>query len=143
MQSAVQKVPAMWIFPIFFCFHMGRQRQTRQNDLPDIQLIFWLLFLPMFFHYFNLVNFKTSQNDEKWWDCFQSRTVTNTSASGKVEVSQNMAENIWKLKISFRKIVCWSNLWIPWQYGQWRIICVCISKADWKKYNNREENDVT
>ena len=34
----------------------------------------------------------------------------NSSASGEVEASQNMAGNIWKSKKSFRKNLLWSNL---------------------------------
>ena len=35
---------------------------------------------------------KRSANDEKWRDCFSTVITTQTSASGKVEESQNMAE---------------------------------------------------
>ena len=72
-------------FPVFCLFPY---RETQADEVKwhtaDASTSVFSLFEPC--------KFKTSQNDEKWWDCFQSRIVTNSSASGKVEASQNMAE---------------------------------------------------
>ena len=51
------------------------------------------MFCPIFLTFEPCKN-KKSANDEKRRDCFPSRIITNTSASGEVEASQNMAEQI-------------------------------------------------
>ena len=48
----------------------------------------------LYFFTFEPCKNKKLANDEKRRDCFPSRIVTNTSASGEVEASKNMAEFI-------------------------------------------------
>ena len=73
-------------------------------------------------------------NDEKWRDCFSTCGYMNSSASGEVGASQNMAEYIWKWKMSFRKSQCWSNLEVL-PHDQWlKRYCGGIRKADSRKY---------
>ena len=54
----------------------------------------------------------------------------NSSASGEVEASQNMARNIWKSKKSFRKNLLWSNLEGKSQNEQLKVNPCGLPQAD-------------
>ena len=68
---------------------MGDQADGWRPKTADFLNCFALYFLT-----FEPGKNKKLANDEKRWDYFPSKIVTNTSASGEVEASKNMAEHI-------------------------------------------------
>ena len=76
---------------------------------------------------------KRSANDEKWRDCFLFVTSIKISASGEVEVSQNMAEYIWKWKVTFVKLQRVSDLDIESQNRSPQVTSTTNTKAEEKR----------
>ena len=77
---------------------------------------------------------KRSVNDEKWQDSFSTCDKVNSSASGEVGASQNMAEYIWKSKVTFGKLQRVSDLGIESQNWSLQVTSTTNNKAE----ENRE-----
>ena len=143
MQRDGQKVSTISITQIFCLFpYRNTKASSWRTHVVDLKKINnWLYIFSTFcFSTFTPWNIKISKKINKWWEMmrlFSAHNQNEFKCKWRSSRKQKNGRNFQKLKISFRKSECWSNLEMEPQKWHLKMNHGSISKADDEKQSER------